>query len=273
MKNMTAHSGSDRFQSGADKYAAYLDTPEGRLRIDLALANLHDCLPQNARSLRVLDLGGGTGANAVRLARLGYDVTVLDSSPPMLEFAERAAREAGVTERIVLKHGDATEIANLFHSGSFDVILCHNILEFVDNPCALLCDVAGALRDSSAILSILVRNRAGEVFKAAMLLGDLAMAEHNLTAESAEESLYGGKTRLFAPDDLKAMLKTASLNVMADFGVRVMSDYLPPQVSRKDQYEDIFALERKLGRRPDFAAVARYTHCLARREGPVKDSR
>jgi hypothetical protein len=48
-----------------------------------------------------------------------------------------------------------------------------------------------------------------------------------------------------------------------------MSDYLPPRVSRNHEYDRIFELERKLGRRTEFAAVARYTHCLAHRAGPV----
>ena len=86
------------FGSGAAKYAAYLETPEGRLRLDLAFATLQDVLPQPVGSLRVLDLGGGTGAIALRLARLGLHVTLLDVSLPMLDLAERAAREAGVDE-------------------------------------------------------------------------------------------------------------------------------------------------------------------------------
>ena len=52
----------------------------------------------------------------------------------------------------------------------------------------------------SAILSVLVRNRAGEVLKAALLAGDLTAAENHLTAEWGRESLYGGKVRLFTPD-------------------------------------------------------------------------
>jgi hypothetical protein len=48
---MTAKPDSDRFQSGADKYAAYLETPEGRLRCGLAFANLQDflVLPRSRR--------------------------------------------------------------------------------------------------------------------------------------------------------------------------------------------------------------------------------
>src|SRR5258708_11937261 len=193
---MTSKADSERFQSGANQYAVYLETPEGRLRSDLAFANLQDFLPLQAKpSLCALDLGGGTGATAVRLARLGIHVTLLDSSPAMLDIAKRAARDAGVTDKVVLQTGDATQLANLFRTRSFDVILCHNILEYCDDPGVVLRGAGRALRDSSAILSILVRNQAGEVFKAAIQAGDLAAANHGLTAEWRQESLYGGRVR------------------------------------------------------------------------------
>ena len=266
---MTANVDKERFQSGSDKYATYLETPEGRLRLDLAFANLREFLPLPlAPSLRALDLGCGTGTTGVRLAGLGIHVTLLDSSPAMLDIAQRAAREAGVTDKIALKQGDATQLGNLLSAGSFDVILCHNLLEYVDDPGAVLCDAARAMRNPSAILSVLVRNQAGEVLKAAIQAGDLAAAEHNLTAEWGHESLYGGSVRLFDADSIHAMLKAAQLAATAERGIRVVSDYLPPQVSRSADYERIFELERKLGRRREFAAVARYTHYLARR-GPA----
>jgi SAM-dependent methyltransferase len=269
MKEMTANHDLERFRTGAAKYAAYLETPEGRLRVDLAFANLQDFLPQATRSLRALDLGCGTGAIGVRLARLGLHVTLLDASLPMLDFAERAALEAGVTERIALTLGDASQLATLIPAASFDLILCHNVLEFVEDPGAVLRTAARALRDSSGMISVLVRNRPGEVFKAAILNGDLAAAERNLTAEWGDESLYEGRVRLFTAVSLQAMLLGSSFALTAERGVRVMSDYLPPSISRNDEYERIFELERKLGKRAEFAAVARYTHCLAHRASPV----
>jgi hypothetical protein len=107
------------------------------------------------------------------------------------------------------------------------------------------------------------------VLKAAILDGDLAATDHNLTTEWGHESLYGGKVRLFTTESLQAMLLESSLATTAEHGVRVLSDYLPPSVSRSDEYQRIFELERKLGRRPEFAAVARYRHCLAHRAIPV----
>ena len=176
--NMSAGPGSERFQSGANKYAAYLETPGGRLRSDLAFANLHDFLPQQAEQpLRALDLGCGTGATAIRLARLGIHVTAVDCSAAMLDIAQRAALEGGVAEKIVVKHGEAAKLASLFPARSFDVILCHNILEYVDDPGAVLRVAARALRGASAIVSVLVRTQAGEVLKAAIQTGDLDGAE------------------------------------------------------------------------------------------------
>jgi S-adenosylmethionine-dependent methyltransferase len=262
---LQAQPDDERFQSGADKYADYVKTPEGRLRLDIAFSNLQEFLPQDTRWLRALDVGCGTGALAVRLARLGVQVTLLDLSEPMLDYAKRAARDAGVTERIGFQRGDACQLADLFEAGSFDVVLGHNILEYVEDPWAVMRSAARILRDPSSITSVLVRNQAGEVLKAAIKDGDLAGAEHNLTAEWGHESLYRGKVRLFAPESLRAMLAQASLEVTTERGVRVLSDYLPASVSRDDEYERIFELERILGKRSEFAPVARYTHSIARR--------
>jgi len=269
-----AKGNEERFQSGAQEYATYLETPGGRLRSDLAFANLHDFLPQQAaQPLRALDLGCGTGATAVRLARLGIHVTAVDCSAAMLDIARRAALEGGVAEKIVVKHGEASQLASLFPARSFDVIVCHNILEYVDDPGAVLCDAARALRGSSAIVSVLVRTQAGEVLKAAIGAGDLDEAENGLMAEWGEESLYGGRVRLFSNDYMRGMLKAASLTFVVERGVRVVADYLPPAVSRDAEYQRILELERKLGMRPEFAAVARYRQCLARRPDPVEEER
>src|SRR5215470_1056984 len=153
---MTMVKGENRFEKDASRYAAYLDTPEGRLRAELTFANLQDFLPAppKLKSLRALDLGCGTGAAAVRLARLGIDVTLLDSSPAMLDMAGRTLADAGASDKITVKQGDAAQLADIFPTG-FDIILCHNLLEYVDNPGAVLRGTVHVMRDSSAILSIL----------------------------------------------------------------------------------------------------------------------
>src|SRR6266508_1928178 len=84
---------------------------------------------------RVVDAGGGTGQVAVPLAGLGYELTVVDTSPAMLATcAERAAEEGGAT--LALVQGDAAEVAALLGPASQDAVLCHDLLG----------DVAEALR-------------------------------------------------------------------------------------------------------------------------------
>jgi hypothetical protein len=64
--------------------------------------------------------------------------------------------------------------------------------------------------------------------------------------------------RLFTSDSVRAMLREASKAAIVERGVRVLADYLPPRVSRSADYERIFELERKLGSRPESAAVYGY---------------
>ncbi|MGZ4815682.1 MAG: methyltransferase domain-containing protein [Terriglobales bacterium] len=255
----------NRFDNDASRYDAYVDTPEGRLRADLTFSNLQDFLPapSETKPLCALDIGGGTATASVRLARLGIHVTLIDSSAKMLELAERKISEAGLSDSITIKHGNAAQLADILQTRTFDMVLCHNVLEYVDDPDAVLRGAVRVMRNSSAILSILVRNQAGEVLKTALQTGDLAAAENNLTAAWGRESLYGGKVRLFTPDTLETILKHASLRPIAQRGVRVIADYLPQKISRSAEYERIFALERRLGQRHEFFGIARYMHCLA----------
>jgi S-adenosylmethionine-dependent methyltransferase len=254
------------FDSDAGRYAAYLDTFEGRLRQDLTLANLQEFLPVPAgvEPLHALDLGCGTGAASVCLARLGIEVTLLDSSAMMLDLAERRLREAKQANKATLKEGDAAQLAGVFEAQSFEVIVCHNLLEYVADPGAVLACAARLIRKPPAVLSVVVRNQAGEVLKAALQAGDLAAAERNLAADWGRESLYGGTVRLFTPESLEPMFAGASLTIAARRGVRVIADYLPAEISRTAEYEQVFALESRLGRRQEFFAVARYLQYIAR---------
>src|SRR3974377_1861818 len=104
---------TSRFQEAA-KYASYMTTPAGRLRSELAWENLRRWLPHNAVKRLELDVGGGTGFASVRLARLGIEVVLLDSSEEMLEIAQREAQAAGVATGISFRHAAASHFPDLF---------------------------------------------------------------------------------------------------------------------------------------------------------------
>jgi SAM-dependent methyltransferase len=75
---------------------------------------------------RAVDLGCGTGANAVYLAQHGFDVTGVDFSPVALAKAGARANEAGVACRFVADDltGDLTGL-----DGTFDLVLDFGTLD------------------------------------------------------------------------------------------------------------------------------------------------
>jgi S-adenosylmethionine-dependent methyltransferase len=256
---------TSRFQD-AKKYAAYLKTPAGRLRSELAWENMRRFLPRNASKYRALDAGGGTGFASVLLAQIGLEVVLLDGSEQMLRIASRQAKACGVTARISFCHADVGKLPRLFDAESFEVVVCHNLLEYTEDPSATVRNIAHVLR-KDGVLSVLVRNRAGEVLKDAVKSGDWKLATANLTAETVVDSLYGKPMRVFAPADLHELLARSGLEVVAQHGVRVFFDYLGLENLTDATYSQIFELESTLGARPEFSPIARYIQAIARRTG------
>jgi SAM-dependent methyltransferase len=276
-----------RFESGAPDYAAYLQTVEGRLRLDIAWENFLSVINESnatqtkldeagdaAGERRALDLGGGTGALALRFAALGWRVAVVDPSATMLAIAADAARaatpDASTTPdspRVTFHESVAERAHELFAPQTFDAAVCHNVLEYVSDPRAAARSLA-ALVKPGGLVSLVARNRAGEAMRAALKAHDLDEAERALTSEQVNESLYGGPARLFDARSLGELATAAGLRVVAERGVRVVADYLPAALSgTPDAYARLLSFERTLGARPEFAAVARYAQIIARKEG------
>jgi ubiquinone/menaquinone biosynthesis C-methylase UbiE len=71
---------------------------------------------------RVLDIGCGTGALALRAARRGASVRAIDVNPQMLEIAVRRARDTGLSDRIELAEMSVAEL-DAERSESYDVVM------------------------------------------------------------------------------------------------------------------------------------------------------
>jgi len=252
---------TSRFQD-ADRYASYLKTAAGRLRSELAWENLRRVLPSNASRRRALDMGSGPGLTSQQLAQTGCEVTALDISAEMLGLARRQAEAPGLAARISFVHADARQLQELFTAESFDVVVCHNLLEYLEDPFKTIQDMAHLLR-KGGVLSILVRNRAGEVLRAAVKSGDWSLASANLSAPTVVDTLFGEPVRVFAPAEVRNLLARAGLEIIAESGVRVFFDYLGCEDPSEEAYRQIFELEMKLGAQPEFAAIARYLQVIA----------
>jgi len=221
-----------------EKYAAYLRTTEGRLRVDLGWMNLRGFLPVTVEDQRALDVGGGTGVLALRLAALGFQVELLDNSEPMLVLARKEAQAKALSRRISFRQADVNCVSDLFEPSSYDLVVCHNLLEYMQDPPAVLRALVQVLKkDDRSTVSLLVRNRYGEVLKAAVKRRDPELARAALCAETVVDSLYGQPVLVFDPVDLSRMVEQSGLELLALRGVRVVSDYLDCEALTEDAYQ------------------------------------
>ena len=117
------------FQTGAARYATYLETPEGGA-IDLASDSRNFC--RRPPALCALWIGGGTSAIAMRLARLGLHAYWI--RPCRCWSSRRGRRGKRSCGEGCPETGRCRAIGKLVRRGSFDVTFCHNLLEYVDDP-------------------------------------------------------------------------------------------------------------------------------------------
>ncbi|MFI2348931.1 class I SAM-dependent methyltransferase [Streptomyces sp. NPDC019443] len=211
--------------------------------------------------LRILDVGMGQGTQALRLARAGHTVTGLESDAEML----RAAREslttepAGIRERVRLIEGDGRDTGVHFLPGSFDVVLCHGVLMYVQEPDAMLAGLARMLAPGG-LLSLLVRNGDALAMRPG-LAGDWSGA---LTAfdSGTYTNRLGLAVRADRLDALTATLAGIAAPLHAWYGVRVFTDNVPndTELPAADELERLLAAEDRAGRTDPYRRVAALLH-------------
>jgi len=209
----------------------------------------------------VLDIGGGTGGFAVRVAELGHRVRVVDPSPDALAALDRRARERGVADQVVGQQGDLSSLLDVTGPGSTDLVLCHGVLEVVDDPAAALTTIAEVLRPGG-VLSLLVAQRHAAVVARAMA-GHFQQARAML--EPAADT--GRSGRRFTRDEVTDLLALAGLQPTAVHAVRVFSDLVPSSLLDLEPgaTQALVELERAVAERPEYLPLATQLHLLAKR--------
>jgi len=225
------------------------------------------------RALTVVDVGGGTGGFAVPLAEAGHRVTVVDASPDALAALTRRAADAGVADRVTAVQGDGDGLADLVEAGSADLVLCHSLLEVVDDPSSVVGALAAALKPGGAA-SVLVANRAAAVLARAVA-GHLVSAGALLDDPDGGEPPEGARRdlprRRYDAASANRLLRGAGLVVEEIHGVRVIADLLPGSVADADQ-SALLAFELAASARSPYRDIATQLHLLARRPDSAQRS-
>lgn len=212
---------------------------------------------------RIVDIGGGTGGFAVPLAELGHRVQVIDPSPDALASLDRRARERGVADRVTGQQGDLSDLAGLVDDA--DLVLCHGVLEMVDDPAASLSAIAGVLRPGGH-LSLLVAQRHAAVIARAMA-GHFHAARELLDGAGASSGPSGRSGRRFTHDEVVDLVTAAGLSPAAVHAVRVFADLVPGSLLDLEPGATaaLVELEQAVSTRPEYLPLAAQLHVIAKR--------
>lgn len=100
----------------------------------------------------VLDLGCGTGVAARSIARRkGFTghITGLDISPYLVAAAKRLSEQEGVGHAVEFRAGDSHGLG--LPDGSFDAVIAHTLVSHVDDPRAVLREMARVVKPGGKI--------------------------------------------------------------------------------------------------------------------------
>jgi S-adenosylmethionine-dependent methyltransferase len=219
-------------------------------------------------TLDVVDVGGGTGGFAVPVAGLGHRVTVVDPSPDALAALQRRVADAGVSHLVTAHQGDAGTLAASLGEQSVDLVLCHGVLEHVDDPHAAAQDAFAVLRPGG-LASLLVEQRLGALVARA-LSGRFAEALRLLDDPLGRAGEHDPLPRRFDETSVLELFSGRNVRVRAVHGVRLFTDLLPGALVDGDPeaMEALLELERAAGHHaahPALAAIAAHLHVVLER--------
>ncbi len=195
-------------------------------------------------------------------------LVLLDFSEKMLETARQRLVENHPDlniDFITFIHGRVEDLDDCLPRGLFDVILCHTLVEYVNNPRGVVTSLAQRLAQGG-ILSLVVVNSLSEVLKLAIVKNDLAGARQALQKRDFHASLFEGvRKRTFSLETLEELVHGLNLEVSGRYGIRVFTDYLPHQMaSAPENYRLLFDLEKEASRLLPYLNVSRYLHLICK---------
>jgi S-adenosylmethionine-dependent methyltransferase len=258
----------DRWAGLVDKFAddAYA-TVKGYVRTYVLHQQLMEHLPPPPAP--VLDVGGGAGHQSFPLAQAGYDVTLLDPSPAMLDKArERLQRLPGDSQRrVTLLEADGENADEAVDGRRFDAVLCHGVLGYVEQPEPLVdqlcrCTAAGG------VVSIMTGNaKATAVQPALEQRWDDALAAFDVRTGIG---VLGVRGRADTVEEVSELVKSRGVEPLRWYGVWLFVDWLEfsgvqLDPSDSEQVAATAAVELEASRRDPYRQLSRVFHLVGRK--------
>ena len=207
---------------------------------------------------RILDFGSGIGVTADHYAK-SNDVVAIELSEESVQkrWAEHPYRQIiGSTDALWQMPDE-----------SFDVIFCHNVLEYAPDREEILREFYRLLKPKG-VLSIVKHNRPGRVMQMVVLLNEFEKADALLDGEDGTTAAYG-TIHYYEDDDITKWCE--GFCIKETYGIRTFWDLQQNQDCHKDPawQEKMVAAELRVSQMQPYRDIAFFHHLIMIKKGSM----
>lgn len=198
---------------------------------------------------KILDFGSGFGVTANHLAKKN-EVFAVEPNPEMLKYR--------VCEHDYVQLNGKLEVLSQFRDHSFDVILCHNVLEYADNRYEIMGEFIRLLKPDG-ILSVIKHNKPGKIMHKAVFEYNMDETRQLLHDENIISANFGTINE-YDNEELE-VYANGILQISKIYGLRMFFALQRNEVKYdKDWLENMFEIECLAEERPEFQNIAFLHH-------------
>ena len=203
---------------------------------------------------RILDFGSGTGVTANHYAKKNAVLAIEPS-----EEAIRARWKDNSYEQFL---GSTDKLREL-PSESFDIIICHNVLEYAPDREEILKEFARLLK-TDGYISLVKHNRPGRVIQMVVLLNNFEHANQLLDGKEGASAQYGA---IHYYEDMDVERWCPSLEITKTLGMRTFWDLQQNQECHKDVewQEKMLQMEHRVEAIEEYKQIAFFHHLIIKK--------
>ena len=229
-----------------------VDQPWGRMFYEMIFKQLNIT---NDKRIRILDFGAGFCITASHYAK-NHDVVALEPNEEMYSLRVEENEYTLITQGL--------DYLKTVPDNSIDFVICHNVLEYVENKEEILKQLVRVLKQEGT-LSIIKHNLFGRVMGSAVL-GDNPQAALDLLNNVAEDSMFGNRDvygNEFLTDLLSGeMALSETYGIRAFFGLSSNNEIKYTD----DWYKSMLELEAKASTMDEFRKIAFFNHLIFKKK-------
>ncbi|MCB2341528.1 class I SAM-dependent methyltransferase [Clostridium estertheticum] len=205
---------------------------------------------------KILDFGSGLGITANHLAKNNEVVAI----EPNADMVEMRICENNYKQII----GDIEELKQQEDS-SFDLVVCHNVLEYAEDPKEIFREFYRVLRPNG-IISMVKHNHAGRIMSKVIFENNMDEAIRLLNGGVSNVANFG-QVNYYNINDITGWIGELDINIEKVLGIRTVFALHPNNEIRYDPIwqEKMFEVEMMVSDIEDYINISFYNHVFLKK--------